>query len=306
MKVLLITGATGFIGSHVIEYLLKTPEFSDYQLVTLGSRAAHGDVLFVNSNNYTFSKQDFIDTGIDQIDTLIHIGAFTPKSGSEANLVAQSLSNIDNTSYLLNNLPSLPKKCLFMSTLDVYANTSAPINEGSTTKPGTLYGSSKLFCEDLVVQWALQNNVIPQILRIGHIYGPGEDQYRKLIPVVLEAVIRGESPKLTTSGEEMRAFLYIEDACRLLIQAVMLNEYVGPINLVSARAVSVNKIVQTIINISGKQVGIEQSKNAPKGRDTIFDPEKMHNLLGMESVSLHDGLLAEYQYFTDKYSEKPC
>ena len=62
--------------------------------------------------SFTFNKQDLV----------LHIGAFTPKSGIEANDINKSNANIFNTKYLLDNLPNFPEKFIFLSTLDVYGN----------------------------------------------------------------------------------------------------------------------------------------------------------------------------------------
>ena len=167
---ILITGANGFIGRKLLEVICNNTSYRTYNIVLLTSKEMLGYTSIIH-NNYSFEKADFLRKGIQYIDVLIHLGAFTPKSTSESNQIEGCISNIINTEYLLNNLPSIPKKIIFLSTLDVYGTVSNIISEDSHTIPETLYGHSKLFLEKMILEWSKINKVTPQILRIGHIYG---------------------------------------------------------------------------------------------------------------------------------------
>ena len=63
----------------------------------------------------------------------------------------------------MDNLPNVPEKFIFASTIDVYGKSLKKINEDSDTKPITMYAWSKLFCENLIRVWAKNNGVIYQI-----------------------------------------------------------------------------------------------------------------------------------------------
>lgn len=77
------------------------------------------------------------------------------------------------------------KNLFFKSTLDVYGKIETIIDESSFITL-TMYGWSKLYCEKLLENWSKRNNIILQILRIGHIYGKGEKAYKKVIPVTIQ------------------------------------------------------------------------------------------------------------------------
>lgn len=143
MKTLLITGATGFIGKNILEYIESNFE-NKFKVVLLSSNSdpEHTTILH---NNYTFRRADFQEKGIEIIDIVLHIGAFTPKSGSEANDIEKSNSNIVNTKYLLDNLPNVPSKFIFLSSIDVYGKIETTIDENRATNPLTMYGWSKLY-----------------------------------------------------------------------------------------------------------------------------------------------------------------
>ena len=292
-KKVLLTGATGFIGGKIIKNLHNNENFD---IICLGSSRVEG-FKFINHNNYTFSKESFKQEGIDQIDIVIHAGAFTPKQNNEANHIEKSNSNIFNTIHLLNNLPSLPEKFIFLSTLDVYPVVKGKITENHIPNPNTLYGSSKLYCEQVIEKWAKQENLVFQILRLGHIYGPGEGDYKKLIPLSIKKLIKNEIPTIYSDGEDLRSFLYVEDCCRLIIKSISLSDSAGPINIVSSHPESIKHIIELLCSFKSENLKpIILNKPIPK-RDLIFDNKRMVELLGEEQISIQEGLKLEWEYF---------
>jgi hypothetical protein len=78
------------------------------------------------------------------------------------------------------------------TTIDVYEKSDQIISENNPTNPETLYGFSKLYCEKMIENWANANNKIVQILRLGHVYGPGEGLFKKIIPVTMQKIKANE------------------------------------------------------------------------------------------------------------------
>lgn len=289
---LLITGVTGFIGKNILRFI-ESEYRNNYEIIILSSskNTVYKTVLH---KDYIFSKNDFLEKDIEKIDVVLHIGAFTPKSGAEANNIEQSNSNISSTKYLLDNLPNIPSKFIFLSTIDVYGKIETTISEDSLTNPLSMYGWSKLYCEKMLENWAMQNNTIVQILRVGHIYGKGEEAYKKVIPVSIQKLKNGESPEIFGAGEEKRSFLHVDDVCSLIMKSISLPKYEGVINLCSSNSHTIKDIVKMLVDISGKDININYVKTENKGIDFVFDTSKMNQLLGYEKVDIRDGLKDEY------------
>jgi UDP-glucose 4-epimerase len=95
-----------------------------------------------------------------------------PKSTDELNMADKILeNNIIATNTLLQSLAYKPKKIIFSSTIDVYEyKYNNIINETSKLDPQSLYGSSKLFCEKLILEYCKSNNCKYAILRYGNIF----------------------------------------------------------------------------------------------------------------------------------------
>lgn len=291
-KVLLLTGTTGFIGQNLLKFIESNYK-NDYEIVLLSS-SINENYKTVLHKNYTFNKQDFEKNGILKIDLVLHIGAFTPKSVLEANDINKSNANIFNTKYLLDNLPNLPEKFIFLSTLDVYGKIETIINESMVTNPLTMYGWSKLYCEKLLENWSRENNIILQILRIGHIYGKGEEAYKKVIPVTIQKLKNEESPDIFGTGEEKRSFLHVDDVSNLIMKSILLQKYEGVINLCSSNSYTIKNIVEMLLDISGKHIDINYIKTENRGIDFVFNTSKMNQLLGYEEVNIKEGLKNEY------------
>jgi len=304
---ILITGISGFIGKNLIDMIIKDKH--EHNLILLTSRDIDGFVT-IRHQNYNFTTNDFINKNIKEIDTIIHLGAFTPKTSASINDIDNSNKNIYNTEHLLNNLPTIPKNFIYISTLDVYQQNNEVITESTPTIPSSLYGHSKLYCEKMLEKWSEKNNVILQILRLGHVYGRGEEQYQKIIPQCIRAVTNNEQPLLFSDGIEKRSFIHVNDVCRFILKSMYLTKYEGAINLVSGNTICIKDLVDFIINLSGKEIKPKKIKTAQLPRNIFFDNNKMESILGKEEIALFDGLEDEYNYFlkqlhVGEYIEKP-
>ena len=296
---ILLTGASGFIGKHLLAALIQ--EYGKDYILALTS-APLTEANYLLHNGYDFEADYFLKSGYGkQIHTLIHAGAFTPKSGKEANDAEKCNGNIFTANKLLNaDLPNL-NKVIYLSTLDVYG-PSAVISENSLVQPGTLYGESKLHVEKMITAWANANNKVHQILRVGHVYGPGEEAYQKIIPVTIKKLLQNEPPQIWGTGSEIRSFIYIKDIVTAVLQALKLDVEAGVINLVSSQKITIAALVNKLIALSGKNIFPEILPTDVPGRDFVFDNSKMKQFLLSEETALDEGLLKEWTYMKNLLS----
>lgn len=289
---ILVTGTSGFIGSYLLDALIE--KYGSNNIIALTSKPTE-KCNFILHNNYQFDKEIFVKSGFDAIETIIHAGAFTPKKSSESNNIEGSNSNIYATTKLIeSNLPKL-KKFIFLSTLDVYSYDN-PITELSPVNPVSLYGQSKLYCEKMLSSWSQQNNTAVLTLRIGHVYGPGEEKYQKLIPLVMKQIINNLSIKIYGSGTDVRTFIYITDVINSILKSIELESSNETINIVGNEQISINDLIIKIIEISGKNVIVERIESDSEPRNLIFDNAKLKKLLHNPIVSLAEGLRKEWEY----------
>jgi UDP-glucose 4-epimerase len=188
------------------------------------------------------------------------------------------------------------KKIVFLSTVDVYANVDGPISEATPTMPSTLYGLSKLYCERMVSLYADNRGLALQVLRIGHVYGPGEEKYAKVLPKAIKSIVSGKDVELWGEGNELRSFIYIEDVVTAIFNAVELDEQPGVINLVSGNAISIGNLLEKLINIGGRDIAIVRREFSGVARDLLFNNAKIKNYLLPEETDFAAGLAAEFKH----------
>jgi len=290
---ILLTGASGFIGKHILKKLIE--KVGKDNVVAFTSTPIN-DCKYVLHNNYEFNDDFFENSEFTNIKSVIHAGAFTPKSGSESNKVSESFTNINSTLKLIEALPISVENFIFLSTLDVYSISNEKIAEESQVNPVSLYGLSKLYCERMLESWAKEKNKQLSILRIGHVYGPGEEMYKKIIPVTMNRLLDNMSPQIWGEGNELRSFIYIDDVVKMIIKSLEVIKYEGPINIVSQTAASIKEIVETIIEISGVDISPDYIESNAKPRDLVFDNTKMKKILDVETFNLKNGLMNEWSY----------
>lgn len=290
----LITGATGYIGTALIQYIESFSTPTANELVLLSSRRND------NYETIIYHPETFLIPPIPNINFVIHLGAFTPKSAADADNIVHCFSNILFTKELLDRLPKKFDRFVYASTIDVYKNGNEIIDEKSLTEPPTLYGWSKLFCEKMISAWCAQHNVSLVILRLGHVYGPGEDAYKKLIPETIKKIIKGNEPLVFSKGTEKRSFIHVADCARCIWDACFVDYDENIINLVSGKNKSILEIIQLLIKISGKNIFPHILGENEMKYDRIFDNQLMKRIFGEEKIELVDGLKEEYLYFLNK------
>ena len=208
-KTILVTGANGFIGSHLARRLSGVEGVELLLLSRHRQHSSQNNVTWLQGALADLTSEYWAKNQINSIDVVFHLGAFIPKSGSEGNRIDRVYTdNLEGTRTLLEGLPQRIKCIVFSSSIDVYAPpvSEAPLTEQSKVDPANLYGASKLFCERLVAEWAKSMECKYALLRYGHIYGPGEEAYSKLIPVVIRQLLAGKSPSIYGNGSAARDF----------------------------------------------------------------------------------------------------
>jgi len=307
-KTVLVTGANGFIGKHLVNRLVAVENVRIILLDRVPVADKPTDALFLCSSFEDLSQDAWRDVGVDRLDLVFHLGAFTPKSALDADRVEEVYqSNLLGTRFLLDSLPAVPQRIVFSSTLDVYASPppNQTLHEESPLGPSGLYGASKLFCEQLVRVHARAFGYDCAILRYGHIYGPGEDAYAKLIPQLIRRLLGGQAPVLYGDGSVERDFMYVEDVVEATVRAALTDNVLpGPVNIVRGMSVSIRAIAETLVRLTGFAGEIEYLSDEAPGHSLRFDNRLMRDFLGAwDLVSLEEGLRREIGYFRSLANE---
>ncbi|MCW6050393.1 NAD(P)-dependent oxidoreductase [Lyngbya sp. CCAP 1446/10] len=301
-KTVLVTGATGFIGAHLVRRLSQNPAIHLVLLTRKPMVESRDGITCIAAALDQLTKKTWQAAGIEKIDVVLHLAAFIPKSNDAINAVEQVYrDNLLGTRSLLESLPTPPQRIVFASTIDVYAALpdGVALSESSPIEPASLYGASKLFCEQLIRTYARQQDCNYAILRYGHIFGSGEAAYKKLIPQTIQRLLQGKAPILYGDGSAERDFLYVEDAVEATLRAATSEiQQISPLNIVRGESSSIRSIIETLIQLTEFSGTIQYLADKPVGNSLRFDSSKMQDILGKwKLISLEEGLKNEVEYF---------
>jgi len=289
MKVL-ITGASGFVGKHLLKRAAEYFGTANVAAFTSKNIPGYSCILYTDYGLRNLDADVFSD-----VDILIHAGAYTPKSALEANNIVSCNSNIYYTERLLGFSFEKLKKIIYLSSLDIY-EPSGFTSEHTAVNPRTLYGMSKLYSERMLEAYGRERNVAVQILRVGHVYGPGEEGYQKVLPVTINNILLGRPVCIWGDGNELRSFIYIDDVIEAVINSIEFAANVGPINVVSGLSISIKDLVDKLVAISTKSIEVKHQSASVPAIDYVFDNTLLKKTLLEKETDFECGLRAEYTY----------
>jgi UDP-glucose 4-epimerase len=143
---------------------------------------------------------------------------------------------------------------------------------------------------------AAERGIASQVLRIGHVYGPGEEKYAKVIPKAIQNIVAGKDVELWGAGKELRSFIYIEDVVTAILKAAELRGEPGIINVVSGNAISICDLLDKLIAIGNCGTGIVRREFLGATRDLVFDNTKLKRYLLPNEIDFTLGLQAEFRH----------
>lgn len=245
-----VTGGAGFVGSHAVRLMLK--EGWEVAVLTLpGERTAGIDDL---SGRLEIFAADLADSpAIRDLlfswrpEACLHCAWYV-----EPGRYLNSPANIDclkNSLALLEELIRAGCKSVVMvgscAEYDVAADF---LKETSAVRPATLYAASKLATLLVAEKRAAQAGMSFAWARLFHLFGPGEDE-RRMVPALIRSLLAGRSFP-ATDGNQIRDFLYIEDAASGLVQ-LLSSATSGVYNVCSGEPISVRQMMQAV----GHEIG---------------------------------------------------
>lgn len=293
----LVTGATGFIGSHLCEELIK--KYEVFGLTQSGNTKKINHLL--NHKNFHLIKGDInriipIEKIIknSNIKTVFHLAAFLPVKESFKNDITCIEINVKGTLNLISaSIVGGVKNFIYSSTMSVYSTPPKhlPIDENHPTNPSTMYGASKLWGEFICNLHSKKLNVT--ILRYSGVYGPRQDTF-KAIPLFIKNAIENKPIVLFSKGKQMSDFVYVKDVAKANILAI---DKPGIFNIGSGQEISIEELAKRIISLCNSQSKIIYSnKESPRSFHFAYDINKARKKIGFSPISLDNGLLEFIRY----------
>lgn len=282
----LVTGAAGFIGSHLVEAL----------------RAAGHDVVGVDRRPGADVVGDLLTLDLapllDGVEYVVHLAGQPGVRESWSQFPAYLAGNLQTTQRLLESLRDRPlKKFVLASTSSVYGEAPMPAREDGPAMPVSPYGLTKLAAEKLCDLYGRTSGIPWVALRYFTVYGPRQ-RPDMAFSRWFNAALDGEPIQIYGDGSQLRDFTYVADAVTAT-QRAALNPVVGvPINVGGGSAVTVREAIRLIAAITGRPIRIRQLPPAPGDmRETRADTERLWREVGFRpSTPLEEGLWQQYRW----------
>ena len=316
MQKIIVTGAGGFIGSNLVETLLKQgkevigiDEFNDYynpelKRKNIANFQNHPAFELVEGDIQVLDWQKLLQ----DVDVVYHQAA---QAGVRASwgqgFRSYTERNINATQVLLEAAKDSKylKRLVFASTSSVYGDAETlPTHEEICPKPVSPYGITKLAAERLCGLY-YKNFGVPYVaLRYFTVYGPRQ-RPDMAFHKFFKSVIEDQAIPVYGDGQQTRDFTFISDAVAANLAAATVPEAVGEVfNIGGGSRVVLTEVLDTMEEIVGKPIKRNHIEKAMgDARHTAADVSKARRILGYQpQVSLRDGLSQEWQFIKSLYT----
>lgn len=289
-KRVLVTGATGFVGSNLYSRLKELGASVYGTSRTKQSKDIYKlDILNFSQIDNFISKKG--------IQICFHLAGEALVESGQKDPYSTFKVNLDGA---LNVLEASRKngleRIIAASTSHVYGKNKLPYIEEYTPKPSRPYETSKV-CIDLISQSYADTFNLPVLIpRFVNIYGPKDTNFTRLIPKTIKSVLSGQNPKMW-GGSAKREYLFVNDAVDAYLRLAEMDRKLMEKNRIynfgTGEIISVKHLIERIVKLSGQKLHIEKLSEEREDEIDIayVSSDKARRILGWEPKnSLDEGL----------------
>jgi GDP-D-mannose 3', 5'-epimerase len=309
-KVALVTGAGGFIGHHLVKYLvaegcyvrgvdLKLPEYEP---------SAANDFLTLDLRSYANCLK-----AVRDVDEIYHLAADMGGIGyiTSSHAAITMNNTLINAHTLRAAHESGVGRFLFSSSACIYPQylqkepDVVPLREDDAfpADPEEGYGLEKLFMEKLCQYVSEDWGLATRAVRFHNVYGPlgtydgGREKAPAAICRKVAACPDGGEIEIWGDGKQTRSFMYVDDCVEGIVR-IMRSEYGAPLNLGTDELVSIDGLVDIVARAAGKSVVKRYDPGRPQGvRGRNSDNSRLRQVLGWEpAITLEKGIAPTYKW----------
>jgi len=303
-KKVLVTGASGFIGSHLTERLLK--EKADISIIKReNSSSVHLEPFKGKVKAFTCDLRNFEEVkkaiATTKPDIIFHLAAHaSPERNIDSKLIFNN--NLFGTINLFKALNGNFDLFVNTGTCEEYGNGKTPFQEDQAPISVSPYSASKIATTHYCQMLNKVHNLPIVTLRPFLTYGPRQRNMKMLIPSAIISSLKNEKLKMT-KGEQTRDFIYVEDVVEGYIKTTKSKKAIGEIiNIGSGKEYQIKEVVSKISKLSGSQIKPEFTLPYRSGETMHFfcSNKKANQLLGWKpKTSLEKGLTKTIKWFKE-------
>ena len=308
----LVTGGAGFIGSHLVERLVREgatvtvlDDLSTGRRENL--RAVRDRIRFIRGS---VARLDVCRRAVQGVDYVLHHAALTsvPQS-TRAPVSAHQINATGTLHILLAAREAEVRRVVFAGSTAAYGDaTEQPTHEGLVPRPLSVYAASKLAGEAYCQAFWRTHGLETVVLRYFNIFGPRQNlnsQYGAVVPLFVAAALRGDPPMIYGDGLQTRDFTFVSnvvDANFLACHAPTAEAVGGVFNIGCGSATSINELWSRTANLVG--VSTEPLHDTPRAGDvrhSFASIARAREHLGyFPDVELDEGLRRTIVYYKER------
>ena len=315
----LVTGGAGFIGSNIVEYLLKSGAGKVRVLDNLSEGLRENVEMFLNNSNYEFVGGSIADyatclKNCEGIDYVLHQAALGSVPRSIKNPVATNEANVTG---FLNMLTAAKdsgiKRFVYASSSSVYGDSpDLPKKEEKIGKPLSPYAVSKVVDELYADVFSRTYKMEVIGLRYFNIFGPRQKPdgpYAAAIPLFMDALLNNKSPFINGDGEQTRDFTFVENAVQANIRGLFtkVEGATGQVyNVAVAERISINLLFNTLKKLTDSEINpTYREEREGDIRNSLADISKAQKYLEYEPTTrVEKGLEITLNWFKTRKPQK--
>ena len=312
MATYLVTGGAGFIGSNLVQELIKRGEkVRVIDNFSTGKKENIQDFLpRIELIQGDIKDLDRVREAVKGVDFVLHEAALSSVPRSIEHPLATSESNINGTLNVLTAARETGvKRVVYASSSSVYGDSlTLPKREEMTPNPLSPYAVSKLtgeyYCQVFYQIYGLET----VILRYFNVFGPRQNslsQYAAVIPKFIEAMLKGKSPSIYGDGEQSRDFTFVENVVEGSILTCDKKNIAGEIfNIAGGKRTTINQLAKLISRLLDKNVESIYTNPRPGDiRYSLADITKARRLLNYQpKVNLKEVLRTTLKWYKQRLS----
>jgi UDP-glucose 4-epimerase len=302
MKIL-VTGGSGFIGSHIVEhYQGKADEIRVLDNLRTGYRK-NLDGLKCDFIDGSITDREVVRKAVQGVDYIFHLAALVsvPESMSKPGECVDI-----NVHGLLNVLEEAAaagvKKLVFASSAAVYGdNPSVPKLETMVPEPKSPYAITKLDGEYYLGMFQREGRLETAAIRFFNVFGPRQDPkgaYAAAVPIFIEKAVMGENITVYGDGEQTRDFIYVKDIVGALSFAVETPGVTGVFNAGYGGQITINDLAGQVIANAGTTAQVLHAPERPGDvKHSRASADKLLAAGWKPQHTLDEGLAATFDFF---------
>ena len=283
MASVLVTGGSGFIGTHMCRFL----HHAGHDVISL-------DIMHTDSHPWECITADIRDSiQLEGIDWIVHLAAQISVPRSVDNPDETLSINVDGTASIISaaELAGV-KRIVFASSAAVYGDCETiPIPEDAPLMPQSPYAVSKIVGEELMKR----SEISTCSLRFFNVYGPGQSSeggYAAVIPAFKKAIELGNECKIFGDGTQVRDFIHVDDLVRIISLTLESKNLPSEMNIASGIGTSLLDLIEILRELNPEMRSpIFEDERAGDIHTSIADISRLLSTLPMgELTSIKEGL----------------